>query len=153
MMQSDYPKAAAFTGHRFICYNDRQRLKLHLESEIAACYHSGIRYFLCGMAIGFDMLAAETLLAMKADYPDIQLTAVLPFVDNRASSTQRTKSVIVPFSARQTRWYALAKPTLMAVSSDATTICCVTPVISSPTTMASRKAARSTLAAGRSAWD
>lgn len=79
MMQSDYPKAAAFTGHRFIRSNDRQRLKLRLESEIAACYHSGIRYFLCGMAIGFDMLAAETLLAMKADYPDIQLTAVLPF--------------------------------------------------------------------------
>ena len=78
-MQSDYPKAAAFTGHRFIRSNDRQRLKLHLESEIAACYHSGIRYFLCGMAIGFDMLAAETLLAMKTDYPDIQLAAVIPF--------------------------------------------------------------------------
>lgn len=31
------------------------------------------------MAAGFDMLAAETLLAMKADYSDIRLTAVIPF--------------------------------------------------------------------------
>ena len=79
MIQTDTTKAAAFTGHRFIRYNDRQRLKIHLERAITDCYHSGIRHFLCGMAVGFDMLAAETLLAMKADYPDIRLTAVIPF--------------------------------------------------------------------------
>lgn len=79
MIQTDITMAAAFTGHRFIRYNDRQRLKTNLERAITACYHSGIRHFLCGMAVGFDMLAAETLLAMKADYPDIRLTAVIPF--------------------------------------------------------------------------
>ena len=79
MIQTGITKAAVFTGHRFIHYNDRQRLKTNLERAITDCYHSGIRHFLCGMATGFDMLAAETLLAMKADYPDIRLTAVIPF--------------------------------------------------------------------------
>lgn len=79
MIRTDTTKTAAFTGHRFIRYSDRQRLKTNLESAITTCYDSGIRHFLCGMALGFDMLAAETLLAMKADYPNIRLTAVIPF--------------------------------------------------------------------------
>ena len=79
MIQTNIIKTAAFTGHRFIRYNDRQRLRTDLKRAITACYDSGIRHFLCGMALGFDMLAAETLLAMKADRPDIRLTAVIPF--------------------------------------------------------------------------
>ena len=79
MIQTDITKAAAFTGHRFIRCNDRQRLRTELERAITVCYDSGIRHFLCGMALGFDMLAAETLLAMKTEYPDIRLTAVIPF--------------------------------------------------------------------------
>lgn len=79
MIHTDTTKTAAFTGHRFIRYNDRQRLRTELERAITVCYDSGIRHFLCGMALGFDMLAAETLLAMKTDYPDIRLTAVIPF--------------------------------------------------------------------------
>ena len=79
MIQTDTTKTAAFTGHRFIRYNDRQRLRTELEKAIMACYHSGIRHFLCGMALGFDMLAAKTLLAMKAECSDIRLTAVIPF--------------------------------------------------------------------------
>ena len=79
MIQTDTIKTVAFTGHRYIRYNDRQRLRTNLERAITACYHSGIRHFLCGMAAGFDMLAAETLLAMKVYYPDIRLTAVIPF--------------------------------------------------------------------------
>ena len=79
MIRTDITKAAAFTGHRFIRYSDRQRLKTNLVRAITACYQSGVRHFLCGMAVGFDMLAAETLLAVKAEYPDIRLTAVIPF--------------------------------------------------------------------------
>ena len=79
MIQADITRAVAFTGHRFIRYSDRQRLKTNLERAITACYQSGIRHFLCGMALGFDMFAAETLLAMKTQYPDILLTAVIPF--------------------------------------------------------------------------
>ena len=54
MIHTDTTKTAAFTGHRFIRYNDRQRLRTELERAI-------------------------TLLAMKVDRPDIRLTAVIPF--------------------------------------------------------------------------
>lgn len=79
MIRTEITKTAAFTGHRFIRYKDRQQLKTNLERAITGCYHSGIRHFLCGMATGFDMLAAETLLTMKTVYLDIRLTAVIPF--------------------------------------------------------------------------
>ena len=79
MIHTDTKNTAAFTGHRCIRCNDRQRLRTELERTITTCYDSGIRHFLCGMALGFDMLAAETLLAVKAEYPDIRLTAVIPF--------------------------------------------------------------------------
>ena len=79
MAQNDIHKTAALTGHRFIRYSDRQLLRTNLERAIMDCYHSGIRHFLCGMATGFDMLAAETLLTMKTVYLDIRLTAVIPF--------------------------------------------------------------------------
>ncbi|OUP35548.1 hypothetical protein B5F25_03815 [Bacteroides sp. An19] len=49
MIQANIIKTAAFTGHRFIRYNDRQRLKTELERTITDCYHSDIRHFLCGM--------------------------------------------------------------------------------------------------------
>lgn len=79
MIHTDTTNTAAFTGHRCIRYNDRPRLRTELERTITTCYDSGIRHFLCGMALGFDMLAAETLLAMRVEYPDIWLTAVIPF--------------------------------------------------------------------------
>lgn len=72
-------KAAAFTGHRFILYKDRKRLKDNLKEVITACLQSGIRYFFCGMAVGFDMLAAETVLEMKGEHPETRLIAVVPF--------------------------------------------------------------------------
>ena len=46
MIHTDTTKTAAFTGHRFIRYNDRQRLRTELERAITVCYDSGIRHFL-----------------------------------------------------------------------------------------------------------
>ena len=38
----------------------------------------GYRYFGCGGALGFDTLAAQTVLEMKNEYPEIRLILVLP---------------------------------------------------------------------------
>ena len=146
MIRTDITKTAAFTGHRFIRYKDRQQLKTNLERAITGCYHSGIRHFLCGMAAGFDMLAAETLLAMKANYPDIRLTAVIPFRGQSCKFNPTDKERYSSILGKADNVVCLT-----AVFSDATTICLSEPTASLPTTMASRKAARSTLAAGRSA--
>lgn len=68
-------KVCAFTGHRQVEENfDVQRLK-----EVLAAYiGEGYIDFLCGMAVGFDMLAAELVLKLKADYPQIRLIACIP---------------------------------------------------------------------------
>lgn len=72
-------KAAAFTGHRFIPYKTKRRLQAKLNEAVKACLQSDIRHFFCGMAVGFDMLAAEAVLEMKGKHPEIRLTAVVPF--------------------------------------------------------------------------
>ena len=40
----------------------------------------GVDTFLCGMAIGFDLLAAETVLSLKKNYPQIKLVACIPCI-------------------------------------------------------------------------
>ena len=72
-------KSALFSGHRFLSFSKIPILKVKLKSAIKSHYANGVRHFYCGMAVGFDMLAAETALAMKEIYPDIRLTAVIPY--------------------------------------------------------------------------
>lgn len=76
-----YPKekSAAFSGHREINTSDKERVIKQLKRAIIKCYDQGIRNFYCGMAVGFDLLAAETILSLKNKYEDISLTAVIPF--------------------------------------------------------------------------
>lgn len=63
-----------FTGHRKcdgLDYNLMDRV-------IANLYKSGCRRFLCGMAQGFDLAAAESVLELKKKRPDTELICCLP---------------------------------------------------------------------------
>ena len=42
-------------------------------------YADGYRYFYCGMAMGFDLLAAEAALSLQCELKDLQVIAVVPF--------------------------------------------------------------------------
>ena len=67
-------KACAFTGHRILPNNfDVSELKSVIENLI----DSGYNTFLCGMALGFDMLCFSVLLELKK-YNDIRLIACVP---------------------------------------------------------------------------
>ena len=44
----------------------------------------GIRNYYCGMAIGFDMLAAEVVLSLRSELPYLKLIAVVPFKEQSA---------------------------------------------------------------------
>lgn len=52
----------------------------------------GYVYFMTGGALGFDTLAAQTILALRTNYPHIQLILALPCVSqaNKWSLTERT---------------------------------------------------------------
>ena len=70
---------AAFTGHRFFDFTRKEEVKARLTASILDAYEHGITRFMTGMAVGFDMLAAEVVLSMKGICPGITLMAVVPY--------------------------------------------------------------------------
>lgn len=95
MQTNDFQKAqsAAFTGHRYISYGKYPILKVTLRQRIRTLYAQGIRNFYCGMAIGFDMLAAETILSLKTELQGLTLIAVIPYRNQseKWSDTNRSR--------------------------------------------------------------
>lgn len=80
-MTMNITKSVAFTGHRSERIRQASMLYLYLDivSQVRRLYRLGYRYFLSGMAEGFDLLAAQAVAGLKAEYTDIHLIAVVPF--------------------------------------------------------------------------
>ena len=70
-------KVACFSGHRKLPQNCTQ-LTADLEASIVSLIERGVVFFGAGGALGFDMLAEETVLRLKERYPHIKLILVLP---------------------------------------------------------------------------
>ncbi|MCD7821470.1 MAG: DUF1273 domain-containing protein [Clostridiales bacterium] len=82
-------KTCCFTGHRPnhlpwgkdetqpLCVACKERLAI----EVELAYLEGFRRFLCGMAMGGDLLLAEAVLAYGKLHPDLRLDAVIPCLD------------------------------------------------------------------------
>ena len=58
-------QTACFTGHREIPFFQKRRLKAKVKSAITDAIRNGYRYFGAGGALGFDMLAAQTVLESR----------------------------------------------------------------------------------------
>lgn len=67
-----------FTGHRTLPKDKLSDISACLEQIIIEYINEGYRYFGTGGALGFDTLAAETILKLKNKYPYIKLILVLP---------------------------------------------------------------------------
>lgn len=76
---SEKSKSLAFTGHRTVPVERQDEIRARLVEAVSLAYKSGITCFYSGMAMGFDLMAAETVLLLKGKYPDIRLIAVVPF--------------------------------------------------------------------------
>ena len=59
----------------------RRKIAKRLEKAVIEAIEQGYRYFGCGGALGFDTLAAQTVLELKNEYPQIRLILVLPCRD------------------------------------------------------------------------
>lgn len=73
-------RTAAFTGHRDYRGEGGEAL---LRAVRTLC-DEGVDTFLCGMAVGFDLAAAEAVIAVRRERPAIRLVAVLPFAEQSA---------------------------------------------------------------------
>ena len=69
-------KTCCFTGHRIIKITPE--LVQRLKDAIIMLIEQGVTDFYNGGAIGFDMLCAEAVIALKAEYSDIRLHLLLP---------------------------------------------------------------------------
>ena len=71
-------QTCCFTGHRKIPADKLPKIKKLLKSELKNLIHQGVQYFSAGGALGFDTMAALTVLKLKEEYPQIRLILVLP---------------------------------------------------------------------------
>ncbi len=86
--------AVAFTGHRTYCGQADDALR----RAVGEAYAAGFRAFLSGMAVGFDLAAAEAVLALRQECPGMRLVAVIPFEGQAArfsaAERERFESVV-----------------------------------------------------------
>lgn len=74
-------KTCCFTGHRHIPSKYLPAISKTLRDTLIFYIEQGYQYFGAGGALGFDTLAAQTILNLKELYPDIKLILVLPCKD------------------------------------------------------------------------
>lgn len=70
-------KLCIFTGHRLLPENV-QPLCAHLRSHILQLHRQGFTRFASGGARGFDLLAAELVLELRRELPELELHMILP---------------------------------------------------------------------------
>lgn len=71
-----------FTGHRKLPKNRLETIKELLRSKIISLIEDkGVDCFIAGGALGFDTLAARTVIELKEKYPFIKLYLYLPCND------------------------------------------------------------------------
>lgn len=71
-------QTCCFTGHRNIPLDQLESVTQRLKDAVIASIKEGYLYFGAGGALEFDTLAAQTVLELKAKYPEIKLILVLP---------------------------------------------------------------------------
>ena len=76
--------SVAFSGHRTYRGDAAGALRRILEE----LYARGFRTFLSGMAVGFDLAAAEAVLELRGRRPDVRLVAAVPFRGQEARFPQ-----------------------------------------------------------------
>ena len=78
----------AFTGHRVI----RDPIDTaFFERCVQGLIDKGFDTFLCGMAMGFDLLAGETVVRLKKKNPQVKLIACVPCPDQDRYFTAEDK--------------------------------------------------------------
>lgn len=71
-------KTVCFTGHRNIPVQKRKAVVQRLKTELSALINNGYQFFGTGGALGFDTLAALTVLELKKENGHIRLILVHP---------------------------------------------------------------------------
>lgn len=82
-------KTCCFSGHRIISNNDYDKVYNDTKKAVISLIEKGVIYYDAGGALGFDTLAAQVILDLKKEYPQIKLILVLPCVNQTMKWNQR----------------------------------------------------------------
>jgi len=72
----DTNRSVCFTGHREVFHTD---IAARLDALLSQLINKGYRYFRAGGALGFDTEAAQSVLRLQKNHPQIKLILVLPY--------------------------------------------------------------------------
>ncbi len=86
-------KTACFTGHRNMG-EPIADIERRLFETVESLIRKGYLYFGAGGARGFDALASEVVLKLKATYPQIHLILVLPFDEQYSHEKNWTRAEV-----------------------------------------------------------
>ena len=86
-------KTCFFAGHRpyKFTYEPEQEerflttLKNSINKTVLEAFDNGYDTFLCGGAIGFDIMCAESVIELKKEFPEVRLVCMLPFENHHNS--------------------------------------------------------------------
>lgn len=94
METTDISKNVSFTGHRSGRISQPLSwLYADMVSEIKRLYSFGYRNFFSGMAEGGDLIFAKAVAAVKKEYTDMKLIAVIPFRNQSGYYTMKYKTL------------------------------------------------------------
>lgn len=88
-----FERAAAFTGHRDIPTSEYEALTKRLFLLIDRLYREGVTTYYCGGALGFDTIAAVTVLNMKLQYPALKLVIAAPCPEQARSWSEGDRAL------------------------------------------------------------
>ncbi len=88
----EFAVTCCFTGHRMIRNSEKKELQEKLDSTVDALITRGIKRFICGGALGFDTMAAQTVIRKKQMH-NITLELAIPCRDQSARWSQKQKDV------------------------------------------------------------
>ena len=82
-------KTVCFTGHRKIPPEQVTTLSRRIKQVLIELIEAGNLYFGAGGALGFDTIAAQTVLDLRTEYPQIKLILVLPCLSQTRGWSER----------------------------------------------------------------
>lgn len=79
-LNTERSKTCCFTGHRDITDEEKEICRRRITRAVEAFMRMGVTDFLVGGALGFDTVAAVTLINLKRTrFPQIRVITVVPF--------------------------------------------------------------------------
>lgn len=85
--------SVCFSGHRSIPPEELDAVSRELEEAIKVLIKKGYKFYASGGALGFDTLAAKTVLKLREVYPEIKLHLVLPCLSQTRGWNEQDISV------------------------------------------------------------